>query len=1136
MAAKPSTPAIAAPASRPRPARVDVVLPVFNEEADLERSVLRLRAYLESSFPFSFRITIADNASTDTTWAIAQDLQRRLTGVRAVHLDAKGRGRALAAVWSVSDADVLVYMDVDLSTDLAALLPLVAPLVSGHSDVAIGTRLAHGAAVVRGAKRELISRCYNLVTRLALGSRFSDAQCGFKAIRAETARRLLPLVEDTGWFFDTELLVLAERAGLRIHEVPVDWVDDPDSRVDIVPTAFADLTGIARLSRALSRDRLPLGTLRQRRETPGPGGRAPRLLHQLVSFGLIGVASTLAYAALYLLLRRALSAQCSNALALLVTAIANTAANRRFTFAVRGAAGNLVHQTQGLVVFALGLAVTSGSLVILRPLRALRRPQAGARRAHRRQRGRHAAALRPLQDVDLPPAASQVAGGARGSSVNQREDSGMTAALRRLWRGRPDDPSWVRPALVALLTATALLYLIGLGRSGWANAFYSAAVQAGTRSWKAFFFGSSDAANFITVDKPPASLWVMELAARIFGVNAWSILAPQALEGVATVGLLYAIVRRWFTPAAGLLAGAVLALTPVATLMFRFNNPDALLVFLLTLAAWAVTRALERASGRWLMLAAAFVGFAFITKMLQAFLVVPVFVLVYMVAAPTTWRHRIWHIVLAAVTMLASAGWWVAAVTLWPAASRPYIGGSQHNSVLELIFGYNGFGRLTGNETGSVVPGGGAAAGTVGGAATSAWGPTGWSRMFNSSWGGQIAWLLPAALVFFVALLWLSRRAPRSDRTRAVALLWGGTLLVTIAVFSFGKGIIHEYYAVALAPSIGALVGVGAPALWARRKHVGWRLTLAAALAGTAAWSFVLLDRSASWHPWLRVAVLVGGLATAAALVVAERLSRRAALSLAGAGVVVALAGPGAYSLQTAGTAHSGSLPTAGPAAASRNGFGRGGFRGRLGGGLGGRFTPGGTGTSAGKAPAAGQAPTGGQGTFGQPPSASSGAAPPAVVGAGAAGAGPAAGDGFAGRAGFAGGGGATGGLLDASTPSAALVAPLEKDAGSYTWVAATVGAQSAAGYQLATDDPVMSLGGFNGSDPYPTLALFESLVAAGKVHYFIAGGMGGGGNGFTSTISSWVAAHFKSKTVGGITLYDLTSPRSSPADSASGA
>ncbi len=237
---------------------------------------------------------------------------------------------------------------------------------------------------------------------------------------------------------------------------------------------------------------------------------------------------------------------------------------------------------------------------------------------------------------------------------------------------------------------------------GWANSFYSAAVQAGTKSWKAFFFGSSDASNFITVDKPPASLWVMEISARIFGVNSWSILVPQALEGVATVGLLYATVRRWFRPGAALLAGAVLALTPVAALMFRFNNPDALLALLLTAAAYATVRAIEDGRTRWLVLAGALVGFGFITKMLQAFIVVPVLALVYLLAGPPKLGRRIVQLVYAGVALVVSAGWWVAAVQLTPAADRPYIGGSTNNTVLNLIFGYNGFGRLTGNETGSV--------------------------------------------------------------------------------------------------------------------------------------------------------------------------------------------------------------------------------------------------------------------------------------------------------------------------------------------------------------------------------------------------------------------------------------------------
>src|SRR4051812_9655062 len=354
------------------PARIDapvldVVVPVYNEEIDLEPCVRRLHAYLSAHFPYRFRITIADNASTDSTAEVAKRLTQELPGVASVHLAEKGRGRALKHVWINSDAAVLAYMDVDLSTDLGALLPLVAPLISGHSDLAIGSRLARGSRVVRGAKREFISRSYNLLLRGTLSTRFSDAQCGFKAIRADVAERLLPMVEDTGWFFDTEMLVLAERAGLRIHEVPVDWVDDPDSRVDIVSTAVADLKGIARLLRALGSGRLPLATLREQLgRNPLPVAGVPAgLTGQLIRFAAVGVASTLAYLILYAVLRTAVGPQWANLLALLITAIANTAANRRLTFGVRGNDRALRHQAQGLVVFGIGLALTSGSLALL---------------------------------------------------------------------------------------------------------------------------------------------------------------------------------------------------------------------------------------------------------------------------------------------------------------------------------------------------------------------------------------------------------------------------------------------------------------------------------------------------------------------------------------------------------------------------------------------------------------------------------------------------------------------------------------------------------------------------------------------------------------------------------------------------
>ncbi|MEV5182766.1 dolichyl-phosphate beta-glucosyltransferase [Streptomyces werraensis] len=351
----------------PRPEPVlEVVVPVHNEEHDLEPCVRRLHAHLAETFPYPFRITVADNASTDRTPWIAARLAGELPGTQWVRLEEKGRGRALHTAWSRSPAAVLAYLDVDLSTDLAALLPLVAPLISGHSDLAIGTRLARGSRVVRGPKREIISRCYNGLLRGTLSVGFTDAQCGFKAVRAEVAERLLPLVQDREWFFDTELLVIAERAGLRIHEVPVDWVDDPDSRVDLLPTALADLRGMARLGRALARGRLPLAV-------PGSAGAAagsapvppPGRLAQLLRFTAVGAAGTLLHLALYVLLRPAAGAQAGNALALLLCTVLNTAANRRFTFGVRGRAGLPTHHLGGLLALPAGLALTGAALAVL---------------------------------------------------------------------------------------------------------------------------------------------------------------------------------------------------------------------------------------------------------------------------------------------------------------------------------------------------------------------------------------------------------------------------------------------------------------------------------------------------------------------------------------------------------------------------------------------------------------------------------------------------------------------------------------------------------------------------------------------------------------------------------------------------
>ncbi len=653
---------------------------------------------------------------------------------------------------------------------------------------------------------------------------------------------------------------------------------------------------------------------------------------------------------------------------------------------------------------------------------------------------------------------------------------------RAAWRGRATDPRWVRPALVILLACTALLYLCGLGASGWANGFYTAAVQAGSESWKAFFFGSFDASSFITVDKPPVALWVMEVSVRLFGLSSWSVLVPEALEGVAAVGLLYLTVRRRFSPAAALLAGAVLALTPVAVLMFRFNNPDALLVLLLVAAAYAMVRAVERAGTGWLLLAATLVGTGFLTKMLQAFLVLPAFALVYLLTAPASLRRRLVQLVTAAAAVVIASGWWVAVVQLVPATARPYIGGSQDNSLLGLVFGYNGFGRLTGNETGSVGGGPGGSGGR--------WGATGWGRMFGSEFGTQISWLLPAALVFLVALLWLSRRLHRTDGRRAQVLLWGGWLLVTAATFSFAQGIIHPYYSVALAPAVAALVGIGALELWPLRDRAAQRTVLTVAVAATTVWALVLLDRAPSWHPGLRVVVLVAGAVATLTLALAPVLGRRLVATGAVAALGAGLLGPGAYAVDTAASPHTGALPSAGPAVA------------------GGRF-PG--------------SPFGGHpGHPGHPRGGFLGLA------GGQLPSGPTAG-GFRPRPGGP-RGRPGGGLLDASTPSAAVVAALRADSDSYTWVAAAVGANNAAGYQIAARQPVMAIGGFNGTDPAPTLPRFRAYVRAGKIHYFIvAGGPGAGfggfgrGRGSSSAITSWVTQHFARTTVGGVTMYDLT-------------
>ncbi|NIZ89831.1 ArnT family glycosyltransferase [Kineococcus rubinsiae] len=688
-----------------------------------------------------------------------------------------------------------------------------------------------------------------------------------------------------------------------------------------------------------------------------------------------------------------------------------------------------------------------------------------------------------------------------GRWFRRRETAAVTATspvttapgrAARLWRGRPGDPAWVRPAVLGLLVATAVLYTAGLSASGWGNAFYAAAVQAGSRSWEAFFYGSSDAANAITVDKPPASLWVMALSVRIFGLSSWSVLLPQAVEGVAAVGVLFAAVRRRSTPAAGLLAGAVLALTPVAALMFRFDNPDALLVLVMVVATWALLRSVDSGRARWLVLCGALLGLGFLTKQLQVLLVLPGLALAYLWAAPHPLGRRTRHLLLGGLALVVAAGWWVAVVELVPASMRPYVGGSQDDSILGLTFGYNGFGRLTGEETGSVGGGGG-------------WGETGIARLFGSEMGGQIAWLLPAALLLAAAGFVLTRRAPRTDPHRAAYVAWTGWVLVTGLTFSFMSGIIHPYYTVALAPGVAALVGLGAVDLWRSRAR-RWALpALAGVVLLTAVWSAVLLGRTPEFIPWLRAVVLVAGVLGAAALVAGSLLRHRLVPALLRGGlaaaVVAGLAGPVAYTAQTVSTGHEGSIVSAGPtvagAAGGRPGAGFAGggpSRGRFGGQVGGQ--------------------AGGQG-------ATAAAPPGGFAGGFAPGGGP---------TGVRGTGGGMGGLLGSTTPGADVVALLEADASSYRWVLATTGSNNAAGYQLATQDPVMAVGGFNGTDPSPTLAQFQAHVAAGDIHYYAQGrSLGGasstGGTEPAAQIAAWVAENFTTTTVDGTTFYDLTQP-----------
>lgn len=580
-----------------------------------------------------------------------------------------------------------------------------------------------------------------------------------------------------------------------------------------------------------------------------------------------------------------------------------------------------------------------------------------------------------------------------------------SAAWSRVRSWRPEPRPWWSWTGLGLIAVLALaLFTWGLSRNGMGNEYYAAAVKSGAISWKAWFFGSLDPGSFITVDKLPAALWLEGLFARLFGFSSWSMLLPQALAGVASVMIVYHLVRRWQGDVAGLLASLAFALTPVAVVMFRLNNPDALLTLLLLAAAWAFWSALEKGSTWRLMVCGALVGFAFLTKMLEALVVLPAFGLVYLVCGPPKRGRRLLQVLAATGALVVAGGWWVAAVELWPAASRPYIGGSTNNSVFDLVFsrsaGYLG-------DSGPTPIFSGAA---------------GWLRMFNDQLGGQIAWLIPLALAGLVAGLWATRRGRRTDLSRAGYLLWGMWALLYLVAFSLAKGVLHPYYAVIVAPALAALAGGGSVAMWRLGRQSRWLAwVLPAAVFGTAYLSASLLGRTPGYAPGLATGIIVAGSvgAVALALTLARVIGARAiAIGAAVVAIACVLAGLTAYSLSTVSRSVTGPFAMAGPDAIVR-----------ATGGLRGVTAPGGR-------------------SF--------------VLPAGAA------------------------GLQPQPSADPALVDYLLANKGTSQFLVAVQGAPSAAPIILATGEPVMAIGGFMGSDPAPTLAQFQQLVATKKVRYLL--------------------------------------------------
>lgn len=875
----------------PQTLTIDIVLPVLNEAHIIEASISKLHKYLTDNLPYRWQIIIADNGSSDGTDQIAQQLTKRWSRVRLVRLNERGRGLALKTVWQKSKADILAYMDIDLSTNLDSFMPIISPLITGDAGLATGSRLMKESRTRRGFKREIISHCYNRIIRTTMKTNFVDAQCGFKAIRRDLAQKLLPHIKDKAWFFDTELLVKAEYEGYKIHEEPVEWVEDADSRVRIVKTAAGDIKGLSRVRKEYSKSSFG----------------------EMAAFG-------------------------------------------------------------GLLLF------------------------------------------------------------------------------------------------------TSIFYLWSLTINGMANSYYAAAAQAVSTSWLAWLFGSLDAANFVSVDKPPISMMIMGLFGRLFGFSSWSMLLPHALAGIVTVALVYLVVRRWYGARAGLIAGAVMALTPAAALMFRFNNPDSFLTLFLTASAYSFLRAFEGSRPvLWLSLAGLFTGFAFNAKMLQGLLLLPIMTIIYISFARPKFTTRMWHLGVAGIATIVSTFWWSILVWLTPAVNRPWVGSTSNNSIWSLIFGYNGFGRLLGDgggpgsRPGGMMQMGAQAASQTASPATQAMTPpigmmggsfstggrdggpggvgfggeTGVLRIFNESFGPNIAWLIPVALISGGLVIWLLRRAPRHNKERIGVLLWLGWLLMHIVIFSMTSGTIHPYYVVTMAPAVAALVGVGAPYIWqayTRRTKVAWILPLSIAL--TTILSIIMLGYSNYW-PWLMWLVMIaGGVATILTLLPLSQTKRLKQIIL-GLAITAGVAAPIVFSVSTVATAHSGSIPTAGPGASAMSNTNN-----------------------------------------------------------------------------------------ESARAESTLVSFLLENRHGTTWLAAVNSANESAPIQLSSGQPVMAIGGFNGSDSTLTLSQLKQLVKQGKVRYYVVNSRQGksgspsgmSGPGGNSEILLWMKSTGSKVDYGSTqyTVYDL--------------